>query len=101
RIAAGEVEEAVLLGEGGNLGLRILQDQPEAVVEPAGVGGQRLGAGVEDAALGGGTAHHGGVDGERAVLRLGCAAGQHHAVVEDVGAGAVLGGTGEAAEVGE
>ena len=30
----GQVEKAVLLGEGGDLGLRVLQDQAEAVVRP-------------------------------------------------------------------
>src|SRR5262245_31186324 len=34
-VATGQVEETVLLGEGGNLDLRVLQDEAEAVVERA------------------------------------------------------------------
>ena len=52
RVAAREIEEAVLLREGMDFGLGVFEDQPEAIVERAGVGRQRLGAGVEDTALG-------------------------------------------------
>ena len=52
RVAAGEIEEAVLLGEFRDLGFGMLEDQAMAVEPAAGVRGQRLRAGVEDAALG-------------------------------------------------
>ncbi len=45
------IEEAVLFGEARDLGFRMFEDQAVAL-EPAAVsGGQRLGAGIEDAAI--------------------------------------------------
>ena len=85
----------MLLGEARDLGLWVFQDQAETIVQPARVGRERLGAGVENTALCCGAAHHRGVDAEGAVVGLCSPARQHHAVVEDIGAGTVLGGAGE------
>src|SRR5581483_9377102 len=46
RAATRQIAEAVLLGEGINLVLLVLQDQAETVVERTGVGSERLGAGI-------------------------------------------------------
>src|SRR5262245_61803752 len=94
-VAARKIEEPMFLGEGVNLGLWVFQDQAEAIVQSARVGRQCLGAGVENAALGCGAADDGGVDAEGAVVRRCSSTRQHHAVVEDVGAGAVLRGAGK------
>ena len=51
RVAAREIEEAVLLGEARDLRLGMFEDQAVTVEPAAGVRGQRLGAGIEDAAL--------------------------------------------------
>ena len=51
-VAAGEIEKAVLLGEARDLGFGMLEDQAVAFEPAAGVRRQRLGAGIEDAAIG-------------------------------------------------
>ena len=94
-----KIEEPVLLGEGVNLGLWVFQDHAETIVQPARVGREGLGAGVENTALCCGAADDRGVDAEGAVVGRCSSARQHHAVVEDIGAGAVLGGAGELAHV--
>ena len=50
RVAAGEIEKAVLLGKARDLGFGMFEDQAVAV-EPAGIRRQRLGAGIENAAI--------------------------------------------------
>ncbi len=99
RVAAGQIEKTVLLGKARDLRFRVLQDQAVALEPAAGVRGQRLGAGVEDAAVGAGAADDGGIDVERAVVPGGDAGRDLHAVVVDVGAGPVLGRALELAEI--
>ena len=51
-VAAGEIEKAVLLGEARDLGFGMFEDQAVAVEAAAGIRRQRLGAGIENAAIG-------------------------------------------------
>src|SRR5262247_2950895 len=88
--AGGEIHDAVLLGEIGHHRLRIFHHVPEALL-PVLIGGEHLGAAVEDGAPVGGTAHHGGAHAHGAVVPGRRARRDHHDVVEDAGAGAVLG----------
>ena len=98
--AGGEVEKAVLLRELGDARLGIFADQAVAV-EPAGIGGECLRPGIENATLGAGAADHGGIDMQRAILQLGGITGEHHAIIEDIRAGPVLGRAPDLAEIGE
>src|SRR3954451_22909069 len=50
-VATGEIEETVLFRKARDLCLGVLEDQSVAVDPSAGIGGQRLGAGVENAAI--------------------------------------------------
>src|SRR5882757_7691076 len=70
-VAAGQIEKAVLFGETGDLGFRVFQNQAVAVEAAAGVRCERLGAGVENAAVGAGAADDGRVDVECAIVPLG------------------------------
>jgi hypothetical protein len=65
----------------------------------AGIRGQRLRAGVEDAAIGAGAAHHGRIDVQRAIVPARDAGRDLHAVVVDIGAGPMLGGALEFSDV--
>src|SRR5207253_7437480 len=75
------------------------KDQAVTIEPAAGIRGQRLGAGVEDAAIGCGAADNSGVDVERAIVPGGYAGRDLHAVVVNVRAGPVFGGALELAEI--
>ena len=91
--AGGEVDHRVLLGEAGDDGAGVFDDVAVALARSGhGVGGERLGAGVEHRAVGRRAAHHGRLHGERAVLERAVAPADLHPVRIDVGAGAVFGG---------
>src|SRR5204863_5966445 len=93
RAAPGEIHHAVLLGQVHDRRLRVLE-QVAVAGDRIEVGGEDLGAGVEDRALGRRLAHHRAAHAHRAVVPRRRARGHHHAVVVDVGAGAVLGDLG-------
>src|SRR5690606_3897776 len=95
------IEKAMLLGEIGNPRLRVLQDMPVAVQAATRIGCQCFRARVENAALPTGAAYYRRKDMERAIVLGRLAAIDHHAVIEDVRAGAVLGGADELADIGQ
>src|SRR5215470_2035231 len=77
---------------------RMLEDKAMAV-EAAGVRGERLRAGVDDAALGAGAADDGRIDMQRAILERGNSGGDLHAIVVDISAWPVLSRAVELAEI--
>src|SRR6185436_7566521 len=88
--AAAQVDVAVLFGLAESDGFGVIREITVAAVG-RGVVGERLGAGVQDRPIGGGTTDDGGHHSHRAVVP-GCgSAGDHAAVVVDVRPGPVLG----------
>src|SRR4028119_1466525 len=47
-VRLGEIEEAVLLGELADAGVRVFEDEPVPVEARAGVAGERFGPGIQD-----------------------------------------------------
>src|SRR5215471_20391888 len=90
----GEIHDAVLLREIGHHRLWVLHHVPEALLSVL-IGGEHLGAAVEDGAAVGGTAHDGGTHAHGAVVPGRRARRDHHDVVEDARAHAVLGEHGD------
>src|SRR5262249_26372182 len=88
--ARAQIHDAVLLGEIGHHRFRILHHVPEALLSVL-IGGEHLGAAVEDGAAVGGAAHHGGAHAHGAVVPRRRARRDYHHVVEDTGARTMLG----------
>ena len=81
--------------------LGVLKDQAIAAIEPARIAGQRLGASVKDSPPRAASADDGREDVQCAIGLGGHARCDHHAIIKNTGAGAVLGRALELANVGE
>src|SRR5206468_5283022 len=88
-LAVTEPDEAVLLAEAPDARPRCLEHEPEAVSRTR-VVGQSLAAGVDDREVRLGSRDDRGVDGQRDVVERRGSGGDRRAIVERVGAGAVL-----------
>src|SRR5687767_7999647 len=85
--ACREIYHAVLLGDACDRGLGVLHQVTEAL-DGVLIGGEDLGAAVEDGAVGRGPADHRGADAHGAVVPGRGAGGHDHAVVVEVRPGA-------------
>ena len=97
-LAIREIKEPVLLGHVVDSRLGVFEDQPEPV-QTAGIRGECLRARIQNAAPVSAAADHAGEDLQRTIVNPGDAGSHHHPVIENTGAGTVLGGALEAPQI--